>query len=69
MRLTKDKLDALKIAVELVYKRGSDVTTMNGNYATVEIEDIINLEESLIKAFNLKSDNITFDNVLKIMAE
>ena len=65
--------DELKIIIELatalVLSRDSDVTTEDGNFATVDDDIIIELDAAIAIAFGLNSDDVTGDSVPMIMAK
>tara|TARA_R110002012_G_C11247932_1_gene566304 strand:- start:6 stop:428 length:423 start_codon:yes stop_codon:yes gene_type:complete len=55
----EDKYKELIMALaELILTRDDDVTTQDGDFATVDISSITEAEEFLVKAFNLDSDGI-----------
>jgi hypothetical protein len=65
--------DELKIIIELatalVLSRDVDVTTEDGNFATVDNDIIIELDAAIAIAFGLNSDDVTGDSVLMIKAK
>ena len=65
--------DELKIIIELatalVLSRNGDVTTEDGNFATVDDDIIIELDSAIAIAFGLNSDDVTGDSVPIIMAK
>ncbi|URC15434.1 hypothetical protein JLT2_66 [Paraglaciecola Antarctic JLT virus 2] len=48
--------EVLKLAVALTLSRDGDVTTEDGNFATVDTDIIIELDMAISKAFSLDSD-------------
>jgi len=58
--------DVLCRAVAVVLSRAGDVNTEDGSFATVSINDIILLEESIVEAFDLDSDDVNQSDAWKI---
>ena len=64
-----DKIkEILKLATELVLTRTGDVTTEDGNFATVDTDLIIRLDEALAHEFTNDSDDVSFENIEMIIA-
>ena len=53
----------IEMAAILVLTRMGDVDTDDGALATVDTDAIIILEEAITDAFDLGSDDITFENM------
>jgi len=53
----------LELATALVLSRSGDVSTEDGNFATVDDNIIIELELSISEAFNLESDDVNIGDV------
>ena len=49
----------VELATALVLSRSGDVSTKNGNFATVDDNIIIELDVAISEAFNLDSDEVT----------
>ncbi len=66
-KVTKEALnEIIKIAVHLVLSREGDVDTEDGTFATVSTDDIICLEQAIVEAFDLNSDDVCREDVSKI---
>tara|TARA_R110000772_G_scaffold174521_1_gene286409 strand:- start:394 stop:609 length:216 start_codon:yes stop_codon:yes gene_type:complete len=48
----------IELAVKLVLSRSGDVTTEDGNFATVDDNIIIELDCAIAEAFDLNSDDV-----------
>ena len=59
----------IELATALVLSRGGDVTTQDGNFATVDDNIIIELDSAIATAFCLNSDDVNSDDVPMIMAQ
>tara|TARA_R110002033_G_scaffold88405_3_gene138456 strand:+ start:919 stop:1176 length:258 start_codon:yes stop_codon:yes gene_type:complete len=60
----KDKMKGIiEKAAMVVLTRMGDIDTDDGSLATVETDAIIILEEAITDAFDLGSDDITFENM------
>ncbi len=55
--------EILKLAAELVLTRQGDVTTTDGDFATVDTDLIIRLDEALAREFTNDSDDVNFENI------
>jgi hypothetical protein len=65
----KDELKrVIELATALVLSRGGDVSTEDGNFATVDDNIIIELDSAIAEAFELKSDDVNESDVPMIMA-
>ena len=65
----KDEIKAvIELATALVLSRGGDVSTEDGNFATVDDDIIIELDSAIAIAFKLKSDDVTPESVPMIMS-
>ena len=61
-----DVADALWAAYQVVIYRSGDVTTEDGEFATVEITEPINLCSSPSKLFETESDEVVYSDSSKI---
>ena len=57
-----DVADALWAAYQVAISRSGDVTTEDGEFATVEITELINLCSSLSKLFETESDEVVYSD-------
>jgi len=58
----------VELATALVLSRSGDISTEDGNFATVDDNIIIELDEAISTAFDLSSDDVTSEDVPMIMA-
>ena len=58
----------IELSTALVLSRSGDVSTDDGNFATVDDNIIIELESSIALAFELDSDDVNENDVPMIMA-
>jgi len=64
-----DKIkEVLGLATALVLSREGDITTEDGNFATVDEDLIINLEIAISQAFELEGDEVVTSDIPKIKA-
>ncbi len=66
--LNEKMKDVLLYAVGIVLSRDGDVSTEDGEFATVGTDDIILLEAAIVDAFDLDSDDVTSSDILKVCA-
>lgn len=59
--------EILKLATELVLTRSGDIDTEDGNFATVDTDLIIRLDEALAHEFTNDSDDVNFENIERIV--
>ena len=66
----KDEIkDIIEMAAMVVLTRMGDVDTDDGTLATVGTDAIIILEEAITKAFDLGSDDVTFENMPALLRQ
>ena len=58
----------IELSTALVLSRSGDVSTEDGNFATVDDNIIIELESSIALAFELDSDDVNENDAPMIMA-
>ena len=58
----------IELATALVLSRGGDVSTEDGNFATVDDNIIIELDSAIAEAFELNSDDVNESDIPMIMA-
>lgn len=64
--LNEKMKDVLRYAVGIVLSRAGDVSMEDGEFATVDTHEIILLEEAIVEAFELDSDDVTRSDVSHI---
>lgn len=68
-KMDKQLQDILILAASLVLTRGGDVSTEDGEVATVDTDTIIKLDYSLAEYFCLSSDDVSFENMDDLVAK
>lgn len=58
-----DLKDILIYAAEVVLTRRGDLSTEDGNFATVDCDALIRLDKALAAHFDLDSDDVNFENI------
>lgn len=58
----------IELAAALVLSRSGDVSTEDGNFATVDDNIIIELDGAIAEAFELNSDDVNESDIPMIMA-
>jgi len=53
-------------AATVIVNRTGDVTTEDGNLATVDIESLLELQLAIVDAFDLDNDDVEIKDVFKI---
>ena len=53
-------------AASVIVNRTGDVTTEDGNLATVDIESLLELQLAIVDAFDLDNDDVEIKDVFKI---
>ena len=53
-------------AASVIINRTGDVTTEDGNLATVDIESLLELQLAIVDAFDLDNDDVEIKDVFKI---
>ena len=53
-------------AASVIVNRTGDVTTEDGNLATVDIESLLELQIAIVDAFDLDNDDVEIKDVFKI---
>lgn len=60
--------EILVLVTQLLLSRNGDVTLDDGDFATVDINMLLYLEESLIESLGLKEDNISSSNADRLIS-
>lgn len=66
--INKEIKRVLELAAALVLSRDADVDTVDGGFATVDADIIIQLDCAIASAFNLNGDNVNNKDVEMIMS-
>jgi hypothetical protein len=56
----------ISAAASVIVNRTGDVTTEDGNLATVDIESLLELQLAIVDAFDLDNDDVEIKDVFKI---
>lgn len=61
--------DVIIRAIQVLLSRGEDVSTNNGDFATVDCDYLLILEEEIVKAFDLPDDDVKDSDVEIIISK